>query len=369
MLVQEISRNKKFWVVRSGDDGAFINHFSQGGIVAIGHIDALHFDSKTLSNSVEVDELLIRYSSEQQKNKASKSSASNRVGQVKRFIKQMEIGDIVITLSNDKIMAGEITSLPYRSIEDVVIPNEKQSSSNTDPSSRMPYSLRRKVKWGKIESRDSIPLAINNSFKANQTVFSINDHWKALNHWLSVVFISADEAYVSSRINKKEGVNNFEITEYSIIINKLEALASLLSANASLEISDDDLICSFESTYSALRENRGFSLETQQVFLSPGDLWFKTNGSRIKSVIFISAFLLLFTGEATFADEIDRKIQSDNSDKIDMLVKHIKKNENFNAVEKGLALNLPKQKITRVDENKTKNNEFPESKPADFNGI
>ncbi|EFA4247150.1 hypothetical protein C6V37_003247, partial [Escherichia coli] len=98
-------------------------------------------------------------------------------------------------------MVGRIISGPYKDMENVTLLNV----DGTTDEKLLKFTLRRKVEWGKTQFRDKLPLAINNSFRANQTVFSANEHWKELNHWLSVAFISDNEAYISSRIEQTEG--------------------------------------------------------------------------------------------------------------------------------------------------------------------
>lgn len=61
MYIQDIPKDSKFWVVRSGDGGMFYDHFVHNSIAAIGHIDAMEFSDQTLSNKDEVIKLVYNY--------------------------------------------------------------------------------------------------------------------------------------------------------------------------------------------------------------------------------------------------------------------------------------------------------------------
>ncbi|WP_230405993.1 hypothetical protein [Plesiomonas shigelloides] len=366
MLIQDIPKDCKFWVVRSGDGGVYFNHFVHNSIVAIGHIDGMSFSNSILTNREDALALVLNYKKALLGKKESLASASNKAGQVSRFINGMSIGDIVITLDAKRICVGVIESGVYKSIDDVTIKN----ADGTVDERLLKYTLRRTVKWGKPQFRNNLPLAINNSFRANQTVFSVDEHWKELNHWLSVAFLSGNDAYISSRIEQTDGINNLDIAQYSIIINKIEAIAETIERNKE-RVSGDELAKLFKKTYGALREQRTFTVTTQQVFLSPGDLWAKTTGSRKKSILVICTFLVMFDITPTFADKKDQALFDENIDSISLLIDMVKQDENFDAVKSGLALKVPVQKLDKVNsvEKTMKKDIDDDVEPDNFEGI
>ncbi|ELS2661555.1 hypothetical protein ABRY69_000934 [Salmonella enterica] len=264
-------------------------------------------------------------------------------------------------------MVGKITSNPYKDIESVTLLNV----DGTTDEKLLKFSLRRNVEWGKTQFRDKLPLAINNSFRANQTVFSANEYWKELNHWLSVAFISDNEAYISSRIEQTEGINNLDIAQYSIIINKIEAIAQTIADNDNLDFDNKELLALFENTYKELRKNRTFTVTTQQVFLSPGDLWAKTSGSRKKSLLVVCTFLIMFNIEPSFADDKDKIFFDNNYESISLLINKVKNDENFEEVKSGLALKVPAQKLNKKYKpaNSQKKCYDDDVEPDDFEGI
>ena len=89
MDCQDNPEDSKFWVVRSGDGGMFYDRFVNNSIVAIGHIDAMDFNDKILSNKDEVIKLVLNYKNVLLEKKESLASASNKAGQVLRFINEM----------------------------------------------------------------------------------------------------------------------------------------------------------------------------------------------------------------------------------------------------------------------------------------
>lgn len=367
MYIQDIPKDSKFWVVRSGDGGMFYDHFVHNSIAAIGHIDAMDFNDKILSNKDEVIKLVLNYKNSLLEKKETLASASNKSGQVLRFINEMSIGDVIITLDAKRIIVGKITSNPYKDIENITLLNV----DGTTDEKLLKFSLRRKIEWGKTQFRDKLPLAINNSFRANQTVFSANEHWKELNHWLSVAFISDDDAFISSRIEQTEGINNLDIAQYSIIINKIEAIAQTIADNDNSNLDNEGLIDLFESTYKELRKSRTFTVTTQQVFLSPGDLWAKTSGDRKKSLLVVCTFLIMFNIEPSFADDNDKLFFENNQASISLLIDKVKHDENFEEVKNGLALKVPEQKLNKKNKtvNPQKKRYDDDVEPDDFEGI
>lgn len=367
MFIQDIPKDSKFWVVRSGDGGVFYDHFVQNSIAAIGHIDAMDFNDQTLGNKNEVVKLVHSYKNTLLEKKETLASASNKAGQVLRFINDMSIGDVIITLDAKRIVVGKITSAPYKDIGNVKLTNV----DGTTDEKLLKFSLRRKVEWGKTQFREKLPLAINNSFRANQTVFSANEYWKELNHWLSVAFISDNEAYISSRIEQTEGINNLDIAQYSIIINKIEAIAETIINHGDLSFNYEELLDYFEETYKKLRIERTFTVTTQQVFLSPGDLWAKTSGTRTKSLLVVCAFLIMFNIKPTFADKNDELFFENNYEYISLLIDKVKDDENFEEVKQGLALKVPEQKLSKKSKS-TKSQEKgydDDVEPDDFESI
>lgn len=145
MFIQDVPSNRKFWVVRS-DGGAYYNHFLANSLVAIGHLDNMDYSQSALINSEENQRLLIEYRRSLIENNEQPASASNKAGQVFRFINEMSIGDYIITLSSNRIVVGTITSQPYKSIDNVTILNDDGSTNET----LMHYSLRRDVIWGDL---------------------------------------------------------------------------------------------------------------------------------------------------------------------------------------------------------------------------
>ncbi len=363
MFIHDVPSNRRFWVVRS-DGGAYYSHFLANSLVAIGHLDNMDYSQSTLTNAEEKERLLIGYRRSLIDNNEQLASASNKAGQVSRFINEMNIGDYVITLSASRIVVGVITSQAYKSTESVTILNDDGSTNE----SLMQYSLRRNVMWGRSQDRGELPLVINNSFRANQTVFSANEHWKELNHWMSVAFISDGEAYISARIEQREGINNLDIAQYAIIINKIEAIAESLVQNSTEHMTNEELILLFKQTYRQLRTDRSFTVTTQQVFLSPGDLWAKISGGRQKSLVFVCAFLMMFGTPVTFSNQNDESFINEHRTAIITMLNEVKVDEDFDEVRDGLRLRIPRQKITE-ESSQPINNQSDDYELDNFEGM
>lgn len=346
--VRVVDSSVNYWVVRAGEDAAYLSHFKYNNLVAIGHLDKMEFLPSDLEDRKQFLKLLSKYQKRLLDEKSSKASATNKSGQVYRFVTEMKIGDVIISLDEKHILTGVITSHAYKDNRQKVI----RSKEGAVVGSPLTYSLRRNVSWGDPVSRNAAPAAVRSSLRANQAVFCVSEHWQTLNHWLSVLFTKDDAVYFSSKIMQTQQISNFDVSQFSRILNIFEAVASELSHSFKNDVHNDliyftDLYGSAElnefidNAYEKCLRHREFQLKTQQSFMSPGDYWGSLTGDKVKNVIFITAFCALFNCEAVFADGMDMDIAITNKDAIDTLVEHIKEKEGFDYVEKGLKIKLP----------------------------
>lgn len=366
--VRVVDSNVNYWVVRAGEDAAFLSHFYHNNLVAIGHLDKMEYLSTDLELGLPLLTLLSKYKERLIKEKNSKASATNKSGQVYRFVTEMKIGDVIISLDESSILTGVITSEAYKDSSQKVI----RSIDGVIVGEPLTYSLRRNVSWGNRVSREAAPAAVRSSLRANQAVFCVSDHWQTLNHWLSVVFTKDDSVFFSSKIMQHEQISNFDVSQFSRILNIFEAVSSELALYDPEKIEDLGLFVS--QVYNRCLRNRDFHLKTQQSFMSPGDYWGSLSGDKVKNVLFIMAFCALFNCEAVFADGMDVEIANEHKETIEKVVEHVKNAEGFEYVKEGLRVKLPKPHQLSVSEdasNKQPENVlgFPTDKPSDIGEI
>lgn len=362
--VKTVDANVNYWVVRAGKSGAYLQNFYENGLVAVGHLDDIEYLASDLQSNEQFLEVLVRYKAHLIENESSLSSASNKAGQVNRFVREMQTGDVIISLDDTHILTGVITSDAYKDATQRVVRDSEGGIIGTP----LEYSLRRNVSWGNRVSKNNVPSAIRTSLWANQTIFCVSEHWQTLNHWLSVVFINDDSVYFSSRILQDEDISNFDVSQFSRILNIFDAVSLKLLENELDEMTDVG-----EYVTNAYREcmvNRSFQLKTQQSFMSPGVYWGSLSGGRTKNIIFIMLFCMLFNHEAVFADGMDDSIAQDYRENVNVIVSHVKNAEGFEHVQEGLVLNLPPQHNLAASQNEGTNNqsegelEFPSDEPS-----
>jgi restriction system protein len=155
---------KTTWMVRSGDRGYMAPAFVERGIVAIGWSevgDVRQYQSKLdIVSAVEK-----AYPLESSGNHLSSA------GQLLRFLKELKIGDGVITINSDTRIyhLGEITS-------DYSFNNQ----------TFIDYPNQRGVKWIKEISRDSLSVETKNSLGSTLTLFKLPET-ASLELWSSSV--------------------------------------------------------------------------------------------------------------------------------------------------------------------------------------
>ena len=144
-----------------------------------------------LSDVATKDELASKYDATWSDVKTRKKGQD--VGQVWRFIKEMQIGDYVVFSCGDTCHIGRITSDYY--FDDT--PNENQHPD---------YTNVRNVEWLKKDIRKSdLSQALQNSLGAAMSVFGLNDYKSAIQELLNDKYKKDDED-----IEEEESYNIFE---------------------------------------------------------------------------------------------------------------------------------------------------------------
>lgn len=145
----------RYWGVRIGRGGKYVGEALEGKFVTIGWNELE--DLTTLVNRPDKlrEEYAILYPDE------SELSQSIACGQIVRFVKEIQINDIVLVPDSAKgrVLIGRITG-----------PNVFKE--NWDD--KCPYLNRRSVEWVKFVERDGLPEKLKNSIGSLLTVFNID---------------------------------------------------------------------------------------------------------------------------------------------------------------------------------------------------
>ncbi|EME2526406.1 hypothetical protein ACS769_15840 [Yersinia enterocolitica] len=359
--VLDMDLSSQCWVVRAGNGSEFFNHFLDNKLAAIGHFDDFINDTTLIDNS-GFDDIVLKFYADAKKKELSQQVISANVNQVRKFIFEMNVGDIIFTIGDHHVVAGVITSEPY--ISEGVLTKHEEPLSPRD----MSFKLRRNIEWGRLYPKDDIPMAIRRTFWANQTVFSASEHTKSIYHWLNSVFISGSTVYASSRINQKDDIHHYSVTQFSNALNKIEALAHIIEYRiANNQRIDDITLDEVKVCLNYLANENLLTLTTQQSFMSPGDYWtgFSSN-SRQSIIAFTLAFCSLLNVEPAFSSEQDTEIALAMSGPVNSLVNQIKIENNIPFAEQKLELTLPFQNKKVVEKTEEiKKLKFPKVEDSD----
>lgn len=331
LLVRHTNLKSKCWVVRPGSRYRFINDFLGRGCIAMAHLDDAYLDSAEIENLRSAEgEAVYSFC-----NELPTKLTINTRGQVLAFIREMEVGDVVFTLSGTNVYPGIITGNPY--------------AINDNFSEAERFSIRRNVSWGDPIDRGHIPVTLTKSFHAYQAVFSLGEKSKEIHHWLNAFFVSNETYYSSLRVNQPGDLSHHSLKNLSEIMDRLQVL--------SLMVGDDKIDGSTHVDLNLLLEQmRVFGdegrlvLTSQQAVMSPGDLWygFKTS-SRRAGVAFLLGAAMLFNQQIAFADSELEAIRQEIAPIMQEHIVTLQKDVDLPAVQRSLLVKPASQNRSFVD--------------------
>lgn len=359
--VIDMDLDSQCWVVRAGNGSEFFQHFIDNDLAAIGHFDEF-INSETKIDEVGFENVVKDFYSDAKKKELSQQIISANVNQVRKFIFDMQVGNVIFTIGEHHVVAGIITSDAYVS--------EEYASKGDDPLTArdLSFKIRRNVAWGRLYPKEDIPAAVRRTFWANQTVFSASEHTQSIYHWLNTVFISGMTVYASSRINQKEHIHHYSVSQFSNTLNKLEALSNIIGDRLLNKQSLDDItLTEISECLNDLAGDNLLTLTTQQSFMSPGDYWTGFTGNSREAVIaFALAFCCLLGVKPEFAEASDMKIALKIEKPIEKLVSEIKVDNKIAIAEQKLELSFPYQNKKVVDKTEEiRKSRFPKVESSD----
>jgi hypothetical protein len=380
MKLQVIDSEVNYWVVRPGEDAKFFQHFKHNGIIALGHIDNLANENGIIEEveSVKVSNALHEYKNK--KKEANKkpddepetdedkqkqiSQIASAVTQVNTFINDIKVGDIVISLNQKNVLLGTVTTPAYIEKEEL----RGLKPDGTFLERKLSYKLRRKIVWERERNRRTIPTPIKPSFSANQTIFSIKKNKELFTHWLYSAFQQKDRLHFSTKIDERDKISQFNLTEFQRTIQKLELIAERIAHN------DLDFSQNIEEQYIYSGIHNEFTLTTKNSFLSEGNIWSEVQGNPKKLAIFAILLGSLFNTPIVASDDI--KLSEEQKEAMEVAVKSLKKTGegNFDVFRKGIqaSLDQPNKSSSEVKPAKLDNMNkivFPKIKKEGDTGV
>lgn len=333
--VYERPNNQRYWVVRA-QGGDYIDHFRQAGTVAIGHLDKLsppHTHPQPYFPSMSPLLSQIGGLERRTREEGWKARAQRRYGQIKVFIAEMSIGDLVVSIDSGYLMVGRIVGHPRIDNNPVRVIRDEETGDFTE----MPFSLRRPVKWGPKIRRKHLPAAMKKSISARQTVFNIDSYWATLYHMLYPIFTSEGKIFFSTRINQSDAISNYSVSQLFSILTDLEVLTR------SLEITEIPEQISFQRLFDKILREDGFKLATTAEFMSPGSVWsyLGVDDDTGRKIILGSLLFGAIFGVKIGPIEVDGVIHKELREKIvDQFVQRLEYH-NAESVKERLELTLP----------------------------
>lgn len=135
----------------------------------------------------------------------------------------------------------------------------------------MPYVLRRKLDWGPNFKRSELPLTVEYTLRAHQTVFNIDRHREYLYHLIYPVFRDDDNLYFSALIRQKDNIESYYVSQLLGYFSDIEAI----SINLSIENITDEVFENFHKLINNFNRNSSHDLVCKAQFFSEGAVWWK----------------------------------------------------------------------------------------------
>lgn len=316
----ERPEGQRIWVVRASS-GAFVGHFTEHSVVAIGHIDELSWNDGEIPNS-KLDSLksdILKINPERKN-----SSITSHVNQVRNFISEIKLDDLVVTVSHNGLTVGRITSHAF-------IEKRALSFYSADTVHEMTHNLRRSVVWGPTISRASIPAALEMSMLAHQTVFNIDKYWDSIYHLLYPCFRYGNRLYLSANIKQNDRLDNYSLSQFFLLLSGVEILAKELETDEELDY----------PKYSETKSKKlDLNISTKAEFMSPGTIWASVAGTDTSLLWMTAIYIMLFGGDIKIF-KTDGIIDTKTRQKIyDRALKLIDKHY-FKKVKEDLKLEVP----------------------------
>lgn len=351
--VFERPNKQRYWVVRA-QGGDYIDHFRQAGTVAIGHLDRLspmHTHPEPYFPSMGPLLAQIGILEKRKREEGWKARAQKRYGQIKVFIVEISVGDLVVSIDSDYLMVGRIVGHSRIDNNPVRVTRDEETGDFTE----MPFSLRRPVKWGPKIRRKHLPTAMKRSISARQTVFNIDSYWATLYHMLYPIFTSEGKIFFSTRINQSEAISNYSVSQLFSILTDLEVLTR------SLEITETSEQISFQTLFDQILKEDGFKLATTAEFMSPGSIWsyLGVDDDTGRKIILGSLLFGALFGVKIGPLEVDGVVHKELREKIlDQFVQRLEYH-NAESVKERLELTLPEFNTKPLEDDKYDEAEDP----------
>lgn len=323
---------QRIWVVRASG-GYYVRHFRRSGLMAIGHLNDIGLPEGPVSGASAFKFEKALKSAHSDRTKASITSHSK---QAEAFCIAIKKDDLVVTIDAQGLMVGRVMdSDAYIDYTPIVL------KSDGEPDDKMRHQLRRAVSWGPHIPRKAVPIAMEMTLFAHQTVFNIDRYWASVYHLLYPCFTHEGRLYLSANIRQQDAIDNYSISQFFGLLSGVEVMAKLLA-------SDSDEWQDYPQNLPELRESLDLSLSSKAEFMSPGTVWstllLDPGGILWAAVIYV----MLFGGDLKFF-KADGIIDTHTRQKVWNHVLRLRKTHDVEKVQRALKVEVPKLGTEKIE--------------------
>jgi len=304
-------RNSKtnIWLVRA-TGGKFLEHFRQGGVAAIAHLDDTYDHRSAVDAAIpsfnDIQSMLLRKPEYTTTVEGTKRSArklngkgTRKLRQITSFNEKIKVGDIIVSTDGDALVIGICNGPAYFSSDPIVIEIPENAEPEYTPP-KMNHRLRRDVVWGPRISRFNLPGAIKKTLQGQQTIIDLQKHWDKFYHLVYPFFVDENYLYISNKIASAGAVDNLFIGGLLQNISLMQLFAREIDETGTIDLESIVRLLNFEIGLG------DFSATTKAEFMSPGDLWNRIPlegfGDKAQGAILCIALTLIIAGYAKADD-------------------------------------------------------------------
>lgn len=293
---------QRIWLVR-GEQGRLFDHFREHSVISIGHLDSFYDHRVDGKNSIPSDETIRKlilndpkFRDGSSKSPKLTSSGTKHYNQILHFLRDIQKGDIILTINHSDVMFGVCTSSA------AVLRSRPLKVKNSDGKySRIElnHRVRKAVSWGPTVRRSAIGGELKKAFQSRQTVVKLSHHWRDVLGLIYPFVYDGKRVHFSTHIGRPGDISGkivgrlFDnLADVQIIFD--EILKGQLTDDFVNDLLGDKLPWS------------NYKLTAKAQFMSPGDVYSSVSipnfVSPILALKIVSLIFLLNSGVVQAAD-------------------------------------------------------------------
>lgn len=220
--IAKIDENQKYWLVRT-QSGEYYEEFYHDNFIGIGW-DELNL--KTIQETPN-EEQIVEYIKKQYPDEKQPGRILN---QIKRFLYDIKIGDIVLIPSHSSLYVsfGIVESDLY--IEEINIDDVLDG--------KCPFQKRKKVKWVKTVRRDALDPYLYRLLNSHHTITEATPYATFIDRTLHSFYVKGSSAHLIFGIQKYDNIPAVDLVD---VLNKTLELIPLINSLTNADYKKEDV--------------------------------------------------------------------------------------------------------------------------------